>query len=159
MTRPLWLAAIVGTLVASPARAQLRPAERAEIDEVFAKHDRSAVVLGDAFSEEPPTTPESGDGAGSTQPAEGPSLSSLQLEALSGAYYSEELQSEWRIALGTDGLRIEHPSGDSVSLSASSDHLLVGRGLELTFTLDGARASGFRLGAGRVRNLLFERVR
>ena len=44
------------------------------------------------------------------------------------------------------------------ALTALSDSVFAAQGAELAFEFDGGRATGFVLGAGRVRNLSFERV-
>ena len=80
------------------------------------------------------------------------------MSGLAGEYYSPELDATWVLVADGADLVLHHPSGNARALTALSDSVFAAQGAELAFELDGGRATGFVLGAGRVRNLSFERV-
>lgn len=75
-----------------------------------------------------------------------------------GRYYSPELDIEYRLEIVDDGLRLRAGPGiDREVRQIGPDHLTA-RGTELRFRLVDGRVEGFEVDAGRVRNLVFERV-
>jgi CubicO group peptidase (beta-lactamase class C family) len=83
-------------------------------------------------------------------------LKRAELEALSGKYWSDELEVHYVLAADNGKLTLRAPRQSPLPLIPADIDLFAGRGLELKFERDAAgKITGFRLGAGRVRNLLF----
>ena len=75
-----------------------------------------------------------------------------------GRYYSPELDIEYRLEIVDDGLRLRAGPGiDREVRQIGPDHLTA-QGMQLRFRLAQGRAEGFEVDAGRVRDLVFERV-
>ena len=112
------------------------------------------VVLGDRFAEAAPPPPPvpAADSAG---PVFAVSESGVRL--LAGAYHSPELDATWVLEADGTSLRLRLPNGNVMTLTAMSANVFGYRGLELAFVREGAGVPAFVLGAGRVRNLRFER--
>ena len=115
------------------------------------------IVLAGAFSEDAPPPPDGPGGAAAAAEA-GVDVPESVLSGLAGEYYSPELDATWVVVADGGDLVLHHPSGNARALTALSDSVFAAQGAELAFELDGGRATGFVLGAGRVRNLRFERV-
>ena len=115
------------------------------------------IVLAGAFSEDAPPPPDGPGGAAAAAEA-GVDVPESVLSGLAGEYYSPELDATWVVVADGGDLVLHHPSGNTRALIALSDSVFAAQGAELAFELDGGRATGFVLGAGRVRNLRFERV-
>ena len=114
------------------------------------------IVLADKFPEAAPP-PISAPGAPADSAATPFTPAEGVVTALAGEYYSPELDATWVLEADGAELVLHHPSGDSMALTARSDSVFGALGLELAFVRDGAPAQAFILGAGRVRNLRFER--
>jgi CubicO group peptidase (beta-lactamase class C family) len=80
-------------------------------------------------------------------------------QALSGVFYSAELDATYRIVSGTDAVTVEAGSNAPVALSlTAADRLSAPPFQELVPVRDGAgRITGFTLNAGRVRDIGFTR--
>ena len=115
------------------------------------------VVLAGAFPEDAPPPPE-GPGEAAEAAEAGVDVPESVVSGLAGEYYSPELDATWVLVADGAELVLHHPSGNARALTALSDSVFAAQGAELAFELDGGRATGFVLGAGRVRNLSFERV-
>jgi CubicO group peptidase (beta-lactamase class C family) len=79
-------------------------------------------------------------------------------QALTGAFYSEELDATYRIVAGSEGLALEVGSNPPVVLNMTEADRLGAGGRELTPVRDGTgRITGLTLSAGRVREIAFTR--
>jgi hypothetical protein len=84
------------------------------------------------------------------------SPASAQLAEYSGDYYSEELQITYKLAVAGDKLQLTYRNAPPSALSPTAADSFRAGGRTFRFTRDERkRVSGFRLNAGRVRNLLF----
>ena len=80
------------------------------------------------------------------------------LAALAGSYASEELDAVFVIAADGDSLSLRRPGSDPVTLRVGRPDEFVAPGVTLTFTRQGRRVTGFRVYAGRVTGIVFERA-
>ena len=87
-----------------------------------------------------------------------PRLSTADLRAYTGAYYSDELDVRWSIVADSSGLVARIPGGDTLRLAPTVRDTFVGGGVVMKFRRAGGRVNGALLHAGRVRNIGFERV-
>jgi CubicO group peptidase (beta-lactamase class C family) len=119
------------------------------------------IVLADAIVEPEPTEPR-----GERRPTqqrtverdETPELTAEELAEFEGMYYSEELDTTYRIVLDEDRLVLERRKFDPASLRVRDADSLSWGSRRLEFTRDeNERIDGFRLTSGRVRNLRFVR--
>ncbi len=79
------------------------------------------------------------------------------LAQFAGRYYSEELDTSYRISVKGEGLAVKIGQHEEIELTAAVPDLFIGD-LGFEFSRDGSgRADGFSLSAGRVRNLKFIR--
>jgi len=115
------------------------------------------LVLGDRFSEpaEEPTPPARGEADEEAEVV----VSASAISMLAGSYASTELGATWVLEAEDSNLILHHPNGSTLALEARSATRFVwpGRGLELEFHLEGGRVTSFVLGAGRVRNIRFQK--
>lgn len=81
------------------------------------------------------------------------------LQAYAGAYYSDELDVRWTIATDSGGLVARIPAGDTLRLAPTVRDTFVGGGVVMKFRRAGGRVTGALLHSGRVRNIVFSRVR
>ncbi len=79
------------------------------------------------------------------------------LAALAGTYRSTELDASWTLEAAGDGLAVTLPNGDRETLQPGIADEFFGPAT-LTFVRDGGRVTGFRVFAGRVTGIEFERV-
>lgn len=94
----------------------------------------------------------------SASPAQTVKLSPAQLGLYQGRYFSEELQTTYELKLDDGRLCLHRKNAPPHSLDpAGSDEFHDG-GLQFHFQREKGSVSGFRLDAGRVRNLMFRRV-
>lgn len=118
------------------------------------------VLLADRFPEPPaeragpPTAQEPED-----EPVPEIMLSPEELEELAGRYASDELEVVFEVGVEEDRLTLLRPRQDPVTLRPGGTDEFVARGLTLTFMREGGSVTGFRVYAGRVRGIVFERVR
>jgi len=113
------------------------------------------LVLADRLS--PVVDSESSAGAGDDEEPEAVPVESPGNYA--GSYYSPELDIEYVISVKGDAVRLQVGAGIDTGLrQEETDRLVAQNGLILRFEREGRRVTGFRLDAGRVRNLAFERV-
>jgi CubicO group peptidase (beta-lactamase class C family) len=90
---------------------------------------------------------------GPTQPATKPET---DLAAITGTYFSEELDTEYQITVDGDSLLLNVGNDMDGVLGASERDVLTRRDLRFRFQRDsGGSVTGFLLDAGRVRNLWF----
>lgn len=85
-----------------------------------------------------------------------PTLDAEALLAYTGAYYSEELDATYRVELRDDALVVRQPLS-TVRLQPADADVFEGGSIELHFERSGDAIVGFRLMAGRVRNVAFVR--
>lgn len=85
-------------------------------------------------------------------------VSDSAIAMLAGTYRSAELGAEWVLEAKDSVLRLHHPNGSILALEARSETVFAARGLELHFVFQDGRVRSFVLGAGRVRNISFDRV-
>jgi CubicO group peptidase (beta-lactamase class C family) len=84
------------------------------------------------------------------------SLPRAGIEAFAGRYWSDELEVHYTVAAGNGRLTLRPAAPGSVPLIPVGRDIFAGQGLEFRFERDsGGKISGFRLGAGRVRNVRF----
>jgi hypothetical protein len=76
-----------------------------------------------------------------------------------GAYYSDELDVRWTIATDSGGLVVRIPGGDTLRLAPTARDTFVGGGVVMKFRRAGGRITGALVHSGRVRNIVFSRVR
>jgi CubicO group peptidase (beta-lactamase class C family) len=116
------------------------------------------VVLASQFSE-PPQAVESGSQAADEEADEElpVTVPDAVLARLAGGYFSPELVATWRFEARESGLALHHPSGMTLVLEPRNHTSFEARGLEVEFALEEGEVTGFVLGAGRVRNIRFER--
>jgi hypothetical protein len=94
-----------------------------------------------------------------TEAAEAPEYSAAELAAFAGTYYSEELDSDYRIFLEEGELKVQRGRGEPISLRPTGADEFRVEGARVTFGRDGrGRPASFVLDAGRVRGIRFERV-
>lgn len=79
------------------------------------------------------------------------------LIAFTGTYISQELKATYRLELRDDALVLRDALGATHTLTPVGEDVFDTGPLELHFQRDGHRITGFRLMAGRVRNLAFVR--
>ena len=85
--------------------------------------------------------------------------SARELDLYAGAYYSDELDVRWTIATDSGGLVARIPGGDTLRLAPTVRDTFVGNGVVMKFRRTGGRITGALLHSGRVRNIMFSRVR
>jgi CubicO group peptidase (beta-lactamase class C family) len=85
--------------------------------------------------------------------------SARELDLYAGAYYSDELDVRWTIVTDSGGLVARIPGGDTLRLAPTVRDTFVGGGVVMKFRRAGGRISGALLHSGRVRNIVFSRVR
>lgn len=127
-----------------------------------AAHARAVadLVLADAFPEpspEPPA-PQSGAPAAGAEAA-APALTFAALSELAGSYASEEIDAVFEIAVDGDRLTLRRPNAEPVPLRPRADDEFQAPAAVLTFQRDGGRVTGFKVNAGRVTGIVFERLR
>ena len=84
---------------------------------------------------------------------------SADLSAYPGAFYSDELDTNWTFSLSEGRLVATQKNGEKMPLLQASDDLfMTDRGLRVHFERDGGRVVRAVVGAGRVRDLVFARV-
>ena len=81
------------------------------------------------------------------------------MDAYAGAYYSDELDVRWTIATDSGRLVARIPGGDTLRLTPTVRDTFVGGGVVMKFRRSGGRVTGALLHSGRVRNIVFTRVR
>jgi len=79
------------------------------------------------------------------------------LAALAGTYRSPELDASWTLEAAEGGLAVTLPNGDRETVQPGVEGEFFGP-VSLTFVRDGGRVTGFRVFAGRVTGIEFERV-
>jgi hypothetical protein len=90
---------------------------------------------------------------------EAPEYSAAELAAFAGTYYSEELDSHYRIYLEEGELRVQRGRGDPISLQPTGADEFRAQGAQVQFERDGSgRPASFVLNAGRVRGIRFVRA-
>ncbi len=83
---------------------------------------------------------------------------SPDLQALAGSYASEELDAVFEIAAEGDRLTVRRPNADPATLRPGRADEWVAPGATLTFARQAGRVTGFRVWAGRVTGIVFERT-
>ena len=81
------------------------------------------------------------------------------LQAFTGEYRSEELDVIYRIAIDDGALVLHHPLQGATPMRAAANDVFEVAGFRLRFDRRGEEVAGFRVDAGRVRNIGFSRVR
>jgi CubicO group peptidase (beta-lactamase class C family) len=110
----------------------------------------------DAESEAAETTEAAGEETGRDEPAFTPTTA--QLTGLVGGYRSEELDVSWQIFSEDGEMILMRPGNEPAELRPSAqDEFTAGR-LGVTLERDGGRVTGFRVFAGRVTDILFEKA-
>ena len=85
---------------------------------------------------------------------------SAELRASVGRFYSPELDASYEVRLEGEALRLVPPgSGDATELSPLERGAFHGGGMRITFEYGDGQADGFLLDLGRVRGLVFKRIR
>jgi hypothetical protein len=75
-----------------------------------------------------------------------------------GVFYSSELDVTYTIRLSNDTLRLDRPNAiTSPPLVWREPDVFSAGGLRLSFSRANGRVTAFTVGAGRVRNILFEK--
>ncbi len=88
-----------------------------------------------------------------------PQLSPEKLKEFAGRYYSDELMFTYRIVFEKGALRLRHRNAPKAPLVPFAPDYFKTSGLVFHFTRDeGGRVSGFKLSAGRVRDIVFVKV-
>ena len=80
------------------------------------------------------------------------------LSELVGSYASPELDAVFEIVSDADRLTLRRPNAEPVTLRPGRTDEWVALGSTLTFTRDAGRVTGFRVWAGRVTGIVFERT-
>jgi len=92
------------------------------------------------------------------QPFKPVDLSPEQLKEYEGEYFSEELQSAFRLSMKEDRLHFSHKNAPGGFLNPTLQDKFTLRNLKVHFIRDGeGRIAAFTLDAGRVKNLRFEK--
>jgi len=81
-----------------------------------------------------------------------------QLAGIAGDYRSEELDVSWQILSRDGGMTVIRPGNDATELRPKAQDEFTAGGLGITLEREGGRVSGFRVFAGRVTGILFEKV-
>lgn len=138
------------SFVAFCNRADGRPGERLV--------DVAEAVLADRLGDAEETVDDDVGGAGQDAEADGDPVADPA--PYLGDYHSRELDATYRIAAGDGGLTLTVGRLEPMTLLEGEPGTLVARGQPLTlrFQAGGAGYGGFRLDAGRVRNLGFVRA-
>jgi CubicO group peptidase (beta-lactamase class C family) len=90
------------------------------------------------------------------QPEAGRALTAAQLAEYVGEYYSEELQTTYKVVGEGDKLSVKRRNRPDSALTPTIKDTFTLGGLSFNFNRDGQkRITGFKLDAGRVRNLRF----
>jgi CubicO group peptidase (beta-lactamase class C family) len=81
------------------------------------------------------------------------------LAELAGSYASDELDAVFEIGVDGDHLTLRRPCAETVSLRPGGTDEFVAPGATLTFQRENGRVTGFRVYAGRVTGIQFDRIR
>ena len=114
------------------------------------------IVMEGDFTEAP-RSPRASPSAGAGEQAV-VQASESTIAALAGSYESAELGATWVLEAVDADLLLHHPDGRTITLEARSETLFTGRGHQLEFIREAGEVKGFVLGAGRVRNITFDRM-
>jgi hypothetical protein len=80
------------------------------------------------------------------------------LRAYEGTYFSEELNTTFRLAVEDGVLQLHRPGARSVRLRAGANHAFTNGDATIRFTTGATLNAGFELSIGRVRGLTFVRI-
>ena len=85
-------------------------------------------------------------------------LTSAQLTDYTGAYHSDELNISYKVLLNGEQLFLKRGYSPQDALNSVTQDIFISRDLDLRFERDEQnQVCGFRLGAGRVRNIPFRK--
>lgn len=80
----------------------------------------------------------------------------VDLSAATGTYHSAELDAAWTLAADGDALVVTIPGGERMRLEPGADGEYFGD-VSVTFVREGGRVTGFKVYAGRVTGIVFNR--
>lgn len=131
------------------------------IDPTALAHDVADIYLADRLAPREPAVAERDDAveaAVELARLAAPAPSPAELEAYAGSYYGEELDATYTVTVRDDGVRLRLANGTVRRAEPIEPDVFEAGAYELHFVRDGAgKITGFRLMAGRVRNLEFVR--
>jgi CubicO group peptidase (beta-lactamase class C family) len=116
------------------------------------------VFLANRLTAEPARPPQSRPAAGQGRQGAVTAPAAAQLARLAGRYHSAELDATWSVELDGTRLRLSRRGALDQWLEPRGNLRFTAGSYTLTFTDEGGSVTGFRVAAGRVRNISFERT-
>jgi CubicO group peptidase (beta-lactamase class C family) len=121
-------------------------------------HEVADAVLAMAFTQPRSAAARGGARASATQQSAAPALSSAELDALAGRYYSDELDATFTVARDGQVLTLRRARSGPDTLRMIDGRTFRSGGMTLRFEGTGASAS-FTVDAGRARGIQFTRMK
>jgi hypothetical protein len=91
------------------------------------------------------------------EPVVAASPSAAQLAAYAGSYWSDELETRYKIVVRDGGLVVQQRLGDEVKLTPTFADGFTSPAGTVVFSRDAGKVSGFGIWAGRIRDVRFRR--